>query len=176
MNAPSRCGRCGRELVQAIGRPPTCPDEGCRIGRPTCPTCGPPGRVARDASKIRAGLELIGALDDLRKVAAVAVSELAGDPHAGDPRVLVDRLERGIERVVNASAPVQDAIAAWRRDPSGAPRDPSSAPRPSDLRSTEPSSPAPSPAPAIRLTRCGRCGVYTASPCPDPECPFTEGR
>ena len=200
MNAPARCSRCGRELVPRPGKPATCPDEGCRLGRPTCPICGrrmapidpswssfrctaplwaclnagpSHGRVARDASKIRAGLELIGALDDLRKVASVAVSELAGDPGAGDPRVLVERLERGIERVVHASAPVQDAIAAWRRDPSSAPRDPSSAPR--DPSSGDPTR-TPASAPAIRLTRCGRCGVYTASPCPDPECPFTEGR
>lgn len=188
-----RCSRCGRELVPRVGKPATCPDEGCRLGRPTCPICGrrmapidpswssfrctaplwacssagpSPGRVARDASKIRAGLELIGALDDLRKVATTAVSELAGDPAAGDPRLLLDRLERGIERVVHASAPVQDAIAAWRRDPSsGAPAPSSGAPAPS---SGDP--------PAIRLTRCGRCAVYTASPCPDPDCPYTEGR
>lgn len=138
-STPAPCPRCGRALTQTA--------TGLRCTSWNCNRSPAATSRVGDMAKIRAGIDLIGALDGVRRTAAEAVAHIATAGNSGDAPRIVQSLEQGIAQVAAAARPVEEAIAAWRA----------------------PVVPAPPPAgrdgSILDLEPCPRCGAYVAGPC-----------
>lgn len=139
-STPAPCPRCGRALTQTA--------TGLRCTSWSCNRSPAATSRVGDMAKIRAGINLIGALDGVRRTAAEAVAHIATAGNSGDAPRIVQSLEQGIAQVAAAARPVEEAIAAWRA-PVGAPE------RSSKDQASQ----------VLDLEPCPRCGAYVAGPC-----------
>ena len=141
-STPAPCPRCGRALTETA--------SGLRCTSWSCNRSPAATSRVGDMQKIRAGIDLIGALDVVRRTAAEAVAHIATAGNSGDAPRIVQSLEHGIARVTAAARPVEEAIAAWRAPAAEQP---------------ENGSPKDHPEAILDLEPCPRCGAFVAGPC-----------
>lgn len=148
--------------------------QGWRCSRWSCrPRPDPEAQRRQDVSRIQAGIALVGALDGLRRTAADALEAISSEGQRGDVRAVVEGLERGVERVVHASAPVHDALRPWAGPRASSDRCPvCHAPSAALLGCAACGKPSQADKTAIELAACPRCGVFTSTPCDARACPL----